>query len=289
MAWMFAAIEAGGTTFVVAAGARRAHLVPVVLPTSDPTTTLDAVVAWLRERGPFDGLGIAAFGPVEVDPSSDRYGVIGATPKLGWRGVPIGPQLGEALDCPWALDTDVNAAALAEGRWGACRGLDDFVYVTIGTGIGGGAVSSGRLVQGLLHPEMGHVPMQRADDDTFEGSCPFHGDCFEGLASGRALEARWGRAAEDLPPDHPAWDLEARYLASGLHTITCVLAPQRIALGGGVMAAAGLLDRTRHHLRERLAGYLRLPESFLVAPALGAVSGLHGAFALAERAQSSRG
>ena len=278
---MYAAIEAGGTKFVVAAGPDRQSLDLARFPTRGPDETLADVIGWLRERGPFEGVGIGAFGPIDPAPTSPTYGTLGATPKPGWAGVALGARVGEALGAPWRLDTDVNAAAVAEGRWGAAQGLSDFLYLTIGTGIGGGAVAGGRLVHGLLHPEMGHVLLPPQPDDPFEGHCPFHGRCLEGLAAGPAIEARWGVPAATLPPDHPAWDLEARHLAAGLHALSCVLSPQRIVLGGGVMEVPGLLERTRTHLATSLAGYLELPSDFLVRTGLDGVAGLHGAFALA--------
>ena len=281
---MYAAIEAGGTKFVVAVGERRDQLELERFSTRDPESTLADVLGWLRARGPFTGVGIGAFGPIDPDPASPRYGTLGATPKPGWAGFPLGARIGDALGAPWRLDTDVNAAAVAEGRWGAARGLGDFLYVTVGTGIGGGAVSGGRLVHGLLHPEMGHVLLPPQPDDPFAGHCPFHGRCLEGMAAGPAIEARWGVPASTLAPDHPAWDLEARHLAAGMHALACVLSPERIVLGGGVMEVPGLLERTRAHLEVSLAGYLELPEDFLVGTGLDGVAGLYGAFALAQDA-----
>ena len=192
---------------------------------------------------------------------------------------------------PVALDTDVNASALAEHLWGAAMGVDDMVYVTVGTGIGGGAMAGGKLVHGLVHPEMGHmrVPHDRGADD-FDGACPYHGDCLEGLASGPAIERRWGRRPELLPDDHPAWELEAGYLAAGVVNLICTLSPRRVVMGGGVMERPSLLPRIRAGVRELLAGYVRAPEvsdaidEYIVTPALGARSGVLGAIALAQTA-----
>jgi fructokinase len=198
--------------------------------------------------------------------------------------------LKNALRLPVAFDTDVNAAALAEHRWGTARGIDDFLYLTVGTGIGGGALVNGELVHGLLHPEMGHIriPHDR-DEDPYPGVCIYHGDCLEGLACGPAIEARWGAAPSTLPSDHPAWALEARYLGLALAAFTCVLSPKRILLGGGVMRQSCLLPLVRHQVQEILNGYIRSSvilddiESYIVGPGLGERSGVLGAIALAQR------
>jgi fructokinase len=189
-----------------------------------------------------------------------------------------------------AFDTDVNGAALGERQWGAARGLDTFVYVTVGTGIGGGGMAGGRLLHGLVHPEMGHMRIPHdLSADPFPGHCPFHRDCLEGLASGPAIEARWGRPARELPPDHPAWGLEAEYLAAMAVNLTTVLSPQRIVLGGGVMEQPQLFPRVRRRVRELLAGYLRSPaileeiDRYIVPPGLGGRAGVLGALALARR------
>ncbi len=210
---------------------------------------------------------------------SPRWGTILATPKPGWEGTDVAGSLAAALEVPIALDTDVNAAAIGEWRHGAARGLETFVYVTVGTGIGGGVFANGRPVHGLLHPEVGHmlVPHDRARDP-FEGCCPFHGDCLEGLASGTAMRERWGRPGEELT-DPEAWDLEAEYLALGLANLAMVLSAERIVLGGGVGRAPGLIERVRVHLGETLAGYVDPPP--VVHPDLGPRSALVGALHLA--------
>ncbi|MDT8436007.1 MAG: ROK family protein [Gemmatimonadota bacterium] len=308
------AIEAGGTKFVCAVGrapaagadatpdatpdaAPDALLAETRFPTTTPDETLERAAGWLREaaarHGTLAALGIGSFGPVDVDPASPTWGHVTSTPKPGWQGAAFAPRLAAALGVPVGFDTDVNAAALGEWLWGAGRGTDTLVYVTVGTGIGGGAVLGGRPLHGLLHPEMGHVPVGRDPArDSFPGICPFHGDCLEGMASGPALAAHWGRPAEELPPDHEAWEREAAHLAAGLAAITCVLSPERIVLGGGVMETPGLLERVRDALHARLAGYLRAPrlaeraglDEYLVPPGLGARAGVLGALALAARA-----
>ena len=264
----------------------------VRIPTGEPRETLARAVAFFRQQAtPVAALGIASFGPVDLDPGSPTHGFITTTPKPGWAQTDVAGPFRDALGVPVGFDTDVNGAALAEHRWGAARAVDPFVYVTVGTGIGGGGIVNGRLLHGLVHPEMGHlrVPHDRAADP-FPGTCPYHGDCLDGLASGRALRERWGVPAETLPPDHPAWPLEAEYLALGLVGVIAVLSPRRIVLGGGVMQQPRLLPRVRHRAVALLAGYVRAREivddvdRYIVPPALGAAAGVCGALALAHDA-----
>lgn len=284
-------IEAGGNKFVCGIGRDpgdlRAHF---IIPTDRPATTLARALAFFTERpGSIAALGIACFGPIDLDPTSPTYGFITTTPKPGWADVDVvGPF--RALGVPVAFDTDVNGAALGEWRWGAGRGVDPLVYVTVGTGIGGGAIVNGRLLHGLVHPEMGHVRLPRdAAADRFGGTCPYHGDCLDGLASGTAMRERWGAAPETLPPDHPAWELEARYLALGLISVIATLSPKRIIVGGGVMEQPHLLPRVRRRVVELMAGYLRARDitdaidAYIVRPELGARAGVLGAIALAQR------
>jgi fructokinase len=287
---VYGGIEGGGTKFVCATGDQEGRLLcRTEFPTTTPSETIGRALAFLQEQpDPLAGIGIASFGPINLDPRSPQFGYITSTPKAGWRDTEFAGVLRRATGLPVAFDTDVNAAALGEARWGAAQGLDTFLYLTIGTGLGGGAMVDGRLLHGLIHPEMGHirVPHDRADDP-FAGSCPFHGDCLEGLVCGPAIEARWGKRAADLPPRHPAWDLEARYLALGLATWICTLSPQRIIMGGGVMRQAGLFERIRERVVELLNGYIQAPEileriaEYIVPPALGGDAGVLGAIALA--------
>jgi fructokinase len=249
------------------------------MPTTTPAETLTRVLEFFHAHPGIAAVGAACFGPIDLDRSSPTFGRITTTPKPGWRDADVVGAL-RTLSVPVAFDTDVNGAALAEYRWGAGRGVDPFVYVTVGTGIGGGAIVGGRPVHGLVHPEMGHLPIPRDAADAFAGACPYHRDCLEGLASAVALAQRWGAPPETLPAEHEAWRLQARYLALGVAAIAAVLSPPRIVLGGGVMRASGLLTRVRAETVTALADYVRAPE--LMAPALGERAGVLGAVALAQ-------
>ncbi|HXU90190.1 MAG TPA: ROK family protein [Methylomirabilota bacterium] len=284
-------METGGSKVVCAIGTGPDDIrARIRIPTGEPGRTLAEAVAFFRAHAtPVVAIGIASFGPIDLDPRSPTFGCITTTPKPGWVGTNVVAPFRDALGVPVAFDTDVNGAALGEHRWGAVRDVDPFVYVTVGTGIGGGGVVNGRRLHGLLHPEMGHLrlPHDRTADP-FDGACPYHGDCLDGLASGRALRERWGAPAEALPSDHPAWALEATYLALGLVAIIAVLSPKRIVLGGGVMQQPTLLPRVRRRIVELLAGYVRAREvatdieHYIVPPALGADAGVLGALALAD-------
>ena len=289
---LLGAIEAGGTKFVCAVGSGPDDIrAQERFDTTLPDETIGRCLAFLQR---FDGLaavGIAAFGPLDLQAASSTYGFITSTPKAGWRNTNLAGAISRSLGLPVGIDTDVNGAALGEWRWGAARNLDNFLYLTVGTGIGGGAFVNGRVVHGLLHPEMGHirVPHDLAADP-FAGSCPFHGDCLEGLATGVAMEKRWGQKAETLPAGHPAWELEAHYLALAVANYVCVLSPQRIILGGGVMSQPQLLPLVRRKLVSVLNGYVQAAEilehtdRYVVAPALGSRAGVLGALALAQAA-----
>jgi fructokinase len=235
-------------------------------------------------------LGVASFGPIDLDPASPTFGYITTTPKVGWRFTDVVGALRSALGVPVGWETDVTGAALGEHRWGAGRDVPNLVYLTVGTGIGGGALVDGRPVHGLLHPEMGHLLVPPLDGDTFAGICPYHGRCLEGLASGPALHRRLGRPPEEVPPDDPVWELEASYLAAGIHQIVHVLSPQRVIVGGGVAGAPGLLQRVRRHVVRLNQGYLAQAavgeaiDSYIVPPGLGERAGVLGALELARRA-----
>ena len=287
----YGGIETGGSKWECGVGTGPNDLRAIEsIPTTTPDETIAAAIAFLRREGPVDAVGIGSFGPIDQKPSSPTWGHITTTPKPGWAHTDVGQEIRRRLSVPVAFDTDVNAAALGEHRWGACQGLDTFCYVTVGTGIGGGGMAGGKLLHGLLHPEFGHmrVPHDR-DADPFPGVCPYHGDCWEGLASGRAIEARWGQEAETL--DDPAvWALEASYLALGLVSVIFVLSPERIVIGGGVMRRHGLLQLVQREVLKLLNGYLDATavraeiSDYLAPPGLGSRAGVLGAIALAETA-----
>jgi len=273
---MFGGIEAGGTKFVCGVGTGPDDLETVRIPTSTPVATVQEAVAFFRAHAPLRAVGIGSFGPVDL-----RTGHITSTPKAGWQDFDLAGTVGRALGVPVGFDTDVNSSALGEARWGAAQGLADFLYLTVGTGIGGGAMVHGRLLHGLVHAEMGHirVPHDRARDP-FPGCCPYHGDCLEGLACGPAVEARWGCPPHDLPPGHPAWALQAHYLALALNNWVCTLSPERIIVGGGVMEQVELFPQIREELAKLLNGYTAAGE--VVPPGLGDRAGVLGALVLAE-------
>jgi len=292
---LYGGVEAGGTKFVCVVGRSPDDILREArFPTTTPDATLRQTLEFFRgaqaQHGPVAAIGIGSFGPVDLRTGSAGYGLITSTPKAGWSNTDIVGPIREAFGVPVGFDTDVNAAALGEWRWGAAQGLDTFVYLTIGTGIGGGGLVGGHLMHGLIHPEMGHVRIPHdAQADPFAGSCPFHGDCLEGLASGPALGARWGRPAETLPGDHPAWALQARYLALALVNFICTLSPQRIVLGGGVMAQRQLFPLIHRQVKALLNDYVQAPqlreeiEGYIVPPALDGRAGVLGALALARR------
>jgi fructokinase len=290
------AIEAGGTKVICLVGSDPDHIAAQVrIPTGKPAETLAQVLAFFHREvasgGPLAAVGIASFGPLELRRSHPRYGFITTSPTPGWSDVDMVGPVRRALAVPVGFDTDVNGAALGEGRWGAARGLDTFVYLTVVTGIGAGAVVRGRVMHGLGHPEMGHLSVPRQPGDDFAGGCPFHADCLEGMASGTAIAARWGRPAEQLDGDElqAAVQLEAAYLAAGLRNIVYAIAPQRIVIGGGVAGLPGLFPLLCASFAEALAGYPGLAEhtadGFIVPAALGPLAGPAGAFVLADRAR----
>lgn len=288
MAELLGSIEAGGTKFVCAVGTGPGNIQDRVrIETAHPSDTLGAVVEFFA-RHQIASLGIASFGPLELRRDHADYGKLTTTPKPGWAGVDLVGTMRSSLAVPIALETDVVGAALGEWRWGAGRGLRNLVYVTVGTGIGAGLVVDGRPVPGMVHSEMGHIPIIRHPDDTFAGFCPFHGDCLEGMASGPALEARWGRSGGDLGElTARAVEMEAHYLAVAFRTLVYTLAPQRIILGGGVGSLPGLFDRIGADLVTQLNGYATQPEhadGFVVPPGLGSDAGIAGGFELARRA-----
>jgi|SRR5581483_767467 len=292
---MLAGIEAGGTKFVCGVGSGPADLKTARFPTSAPDVTLQSVIAFFRETAgsKLEAVGIGSFGPVDLDRSSKTFGHITSTPKVGWANYNLAGAVADGLGVPVAFDTDVNTAILGEARWGAAKGLSDAVYLTIGTGVGGGAIVHGRVVHGMVHPEIGHLRIPHdLSKDPFPGICPYHGDCLEGLACGPAIQARWGMPAGVLPPDHPAWELEAHYLALGLMNLTVTLSTKRILMGGGVMQQPHLFEFIRKKFAQLLNGYVQHPavltglDEYIQPPLLGGQAGILGALVLAESAGS---
>jgi fructokinase len=292
MAKIFGGIEAGGTKFVCVIGTGPDDMrAETVFPATTPNETIEQAVDFFNGypgTDPLSAIGITSFGPLNLDQDSPQYGYITKTPKPGWENTDILGMVKSALDLPVAIDTDVNGAALAEYLWGAGKGIDNLVYITIGTGIGGGGMVNGGLMHGLIHPEMGHIRIPHdLEEDPFEGCCPYHKDCLEGLASGKAIELRWGKRGEDLPEDHPAWELEAYYLALGISNIICMLSPGRIIIGGGLMKNPSLITKVREKTVDYLNNYIDSPrvttdiDNYIVLPELGDYSGVLGAIALA--------
>lgn len=298
---LVASVEAGGTKFVCAIGTGPDDMhATTSFATTSPEESLGQAVAFIsghRRTGlEVAAVGIACFGPLDLRMESPTYGHITSTPKPRWTNTDVVAAFSNALGVPVGLDTDVNGAALAESQWGAGQGLDPVVYVTVGTGIGGGAVVNGALVHGLVHPEMGHVPVRRHADDSFEGICPYHGDCLEGLASGPAIEARWQRAGRDLGPERDrAVALEAWYLAQLAATLAYVLSPEVIIFGGGVLKLPGLLATIRTETATLVNEYLGTAaarehlDHYIVAPELGDRAGVLGGIALAQRVVGGAG
>ena len=286
-----AAIEAGGTKFVVAIGDEFGNIIKRdSFATTSPQETFKHVFEFFDGEH-FEAMGIGTFGPIDLDLQSPTYGYITSTPKPNWGNVDFVGPLKERYQVPIAFDTDVNGAALGELNFGSAQGLDSCLYLTIGTGIGGGAIVEGKLVHGLLHPEMGHILLAKHKDETTDGFCPFHKNCLEGLASGPAIEKRWGVKAYDLPVDHPAWEMEGYYLAQALMNFILTLSPQKIILGGGVMKQTQIFDYIHQYVVEMLNGYVQKDEilhhikDYIVYPKLGDNAGICGALALAMQAK----
>ncbi len=288
---LYGGIEAGGTKFVCALGSGPGRIVSETrIETTSPDETLQRVVQFFRPaviEKTIGRIGVACFGPLDLDPRSSTYGFITSTPKQGWRNTDILRRLERELHVGVVLDTDVNGAALGELTWGAGQGFDPLLYLTIGTGIGGGLVKDGVPWKGLLHPEMGHIRLPHdLTRDPFPGSCPFHGDCFEGLASGPAIAERIGLPADSLPDDHPFWRIEAHYIALAVQNFVLTLSPRMIILGGGIMQREHLFPLIRTEVRDLLNGYVQHPfverlDEYIVRPSLGNRAGVLGAIALA--------
>ena len=295
MTQLYGGIEAGGTKFVcmVASGPGDIRA-EIRIPTTTPYETLTHCIDFFFQEAvelgqPVASIGIACFGPIDLQPDSPTFGYITTTPKAGWAHTNVAGPIRKALGVPVAFDHDVVVAGIGEGKWGAAQGLSDFLYMTIGTGIGGGVIARGKPVHGLVHPEIGHMLLPRDTlRDHFAGDCPYHRDCLEGLASGPAMAKRWGQPAFELPFEHPAWALEAEYLAMAVHNLVCALSPQRIILGGGVMQQTRLFPVIRARVVELLNGYVQSDailnriDEYIVPPGLGNESGALGCIAMAQ-------
>ncbi|WP_214700018.1 ROK family protein [Exiguobacterium sp. s57] len=283
---MFGAIELGGTKIVCGVGTETGDIIRhVSIPTTDPKETMASVFEFF-EGETIEALGVGTFGPVDLNRDSETYGHITTTPKVKWANYPLYEVLKAHFQVPIVFDTDVNGAAFGEMTFGGATDVSSCLYMTVGTGIGAGAVIDGELVHGMGHPEMGHVIVRRHPEDMSNGVCPYHGDCLEGLASGPAIEARHGKKAHLLDPTDPAWDIEADYLAQALVNIALILAPERMILGGGVMKQSHLFPKVREAFRQKMNGYIQNPyvnelETYIVPPTLGDFAGLKGALALA--------
>jgi len=284
---MLGAIEAGGTKFVCAVGDETGHIKErIQIPTTLPQETMPEVIAFFKKHK-VEAIGIGSFGPIDVNVESPTYGNITSTPKPGWGNYPFVRALKDAFGVPIGFNTDVNAAALGEVTLGAAEGLDSCLYITVGTGIGAGAIVQGKVHQGLSHPEMGHILVRRHPNDEYQGRCPYHCDCLEGLASGPALEERWGDKGIHLIDRAEVWDLEGYYIAQALMQYILILSPKKIILGGGVMKQKQVFSYVYKYLEELLNDYVELPElsEYIVSPRLGDDAGVTGALILASQAR----
>ncbi|MBV6685630.1 ROK family protein [Bacillus sp. JRC01] len=283
---MLGAIEAGGTKFVCAVGDEQGTIIDrVQIPTTLPEETIPTVIEFFRKH-PVKAIGIGSFGPIDVNRESASYGNVTSTPKVGWKDYPFVQAIKDAIPVPVGFNTDVNAAALGEATFGAAKGLDSCLYITVGTGIGAGAVVQGKLLQGLSHPEMGHILIRRHEDDAYEGKCPYHKDCLEGLAAGPAIEARWGVKGDQLVDKGEVWEMEGYYIAQALMQYIVIISPKKIILGGGVMKQKQIFPIIYKHLEKMINGYVDLPplEDYIVSPGLGDNAGITGSLMLAHEA-----
>ncbi|TYP74791.1 ROK family protein [Paenibacillus methanolicus] len=288
------AIEAGGTKFVCGIGNEHGAIEDrVSFPTEQPEITMANVIDYFRDKD-VEAIGIGSFGPIDIDKASPTYGHVTTTPKPGWSGFDLVGTLKREFDVPYGWDTDVNAAALGEATWGAAKGLDSCVYYTVGTGVGVGVYAEGKLVHGLVHPEGGHVLTRRHPEDDFAGFCPYHGDCLEGMAAGPAIERRWKVKGQELQADHPAWGIEAFYIAQAVTGTILLLSPKKVILGGGVMQQEHLFPLIREEVKRNLNGYVSAAaildriDNYIVPPGLGNNAGLSGSLALGVEALLAR-
>lgn len=291
---LFGALEAGGTKMVCAVGDEQGNILErISLPTRTPDTTMPDMLSFFRNKN-LKAIGIGCFGPVDLDPASPTYGSILATPKLSWRKFPIVQEFERALGIPAGFDTDVNAAALGEATWGCARDVRSSVYITVGTGVGMGVIIGGKPHHGMIHPEAGHIFMDRHPDDPMErGVCPYHANCLEGLASGPSIERRWGKKAQELTGRPEVWELEAYYIGQAVCDYIMILSPEKIILGGGVMHQEQMLPLVRRQVRDQLHGYLEGKglddlDHYIVPISLGDNQGVMGAVKLAMDAYAER-
>lgn len=279
------ALEAGGTKMVCAIGNENGEILErISIPTEAPDITMPKLISYFADKE-IEALGIGCFGPIDLNRDSDTYGCITTTPKLAWKNYNIVKMFQEALNVPIGFDTDVNGSALGEATWGITKGLENSMYITIGTGIGTGIITNGKLLHGMLHPEGGHLLLSRHPNDSFEGTCPYHKTCLEGLASGPAIEARWGEKGIQLAERREVWELEAYYIAQALVDYIMVLSPQRIVIGGGVTHQEHLMPLIREEVKRQLAGYIDTKEllnmdQYVVLPSLNDNQGIMGALKL---------
>lgn len=280
------ALEAGGTKMVCAIGNEKGEIYErISIPTESPEKTIPAMITYFQDKQ-IEALGIACFGPIDLNRSSDTYGYITTTPKLVWENCNIVGMFKEALGIPVGFDTDVNGSALGEATWGITKGLENSMYITIGTGVGAGIITNGKLLHGMLHPEAGHVLLVKHPDDTYKGHCPYHANCLEGLAAGPAIEERWGKKAVELTDKREVWEMEAYYIGQALVGYILTLSPQRIVLGGGVTHQEHMLPLIREEVKKQLNGYLKTKElddleHYIVLPSLNDNQGIMGALKLA--------
>ena len=285
---VIAAVEAGGTKFICGLGNEKGEIIDKInIPTTTPEETMSKVIEYFKDKK-FDVMGVGSFGPIDPVKSSETYGYITKTPKPYWSDYNIIGEHKKHFNVPMEFDTDVNGAALAEAWWGAGKGLKNIIYITVGTGIGAGAVVNGTMLQGLTHPEMGHIFLKKHPDDKFQGRCPFHKDCLEGMAAGPAIEDRWGKKGQEMTNDDRVWEMEAYYLAQALVNYILILSPQKIIMGGGVMKQQQLFPLIRKYVQEFLNNYvykreiLEKIDEYIVYPGLGDEAGFKGSVALGD-------
>ncbi|MBP6103121.1 MAG: ROK family protein [Leptotrichiaceae bacterium] len=290
---MMAAVEAGGTKFNCGLGDENGNIIDQVsIPTTTPEETMKKVIEYFKDKK-FDVMGVGSFGPIDPIKGSKTYGHITKTPKAYWSDYNLIGELKKHFDVPMEFDTDVNGAALAEAWWGAGKGFKNVMYITVGTGIGAGATVDGKMLQGLTHPEMGHISVKRHPEDAFEGTCSFHGDCLEGMAAGPAIEKRWGKKGIELAEDNRVWEMEAYYLSQALVNYILILSPEKIIMGGGVMKQKQLFPLIHKNVKEMLNGYvdkkeiLEDIENYIIYPGLGDYAGFIGSFALGKLAMEN--